>query len=180
MLSFYLSLLDNEEDKKRFEEIYMENRDLMFNVANQILRHAEHSEDAVHHAFVHMIEIWDQIKERTCPQIAALGVIISRNTAKNLAKRNKYRNYIPLDELTLEDSNNISVDEEAISNISFKHLMEQIHQLPEIHRDVLLLHYCHDLTTVQMAKILTISNEAAKKRLQRARNQLMAALLEEE
>ena len=48
----YLSALDSQEKKSKFEQIYLAYRKQMYYAAFQILQHDEDSEDAVHHAFI--------------------------------------------------------------------------------------------------------------------------------
>ncbi len=55
---------------------------------------------------------------------------------------------------------------------------EQIHTLDPVHRECLLLHYFAGLSTAEIAENLGISNDAAKKRLERARKALGEALVE--
>ena len=52
MLALYLSLLNSEEEKKTFQEIYYSYRSLLYQIANQILRDTWLSEDAVQNAFL--------------------------------------------------------------------------------------------------------------------------------
>ena len=48
---FYLSLLETEEQKKNFTEIYQRNRERMYRTAFAILGQKEEAENAVHDAF---------------------------------------------------------------------------------------------------------------------------------
>jgi len=48
VLVFYLSVIDTEEDKTKFELIYEQYGKLMFYIANQILKDQFLAEDAVH------------------------------------------------------------------------------------------------------------------------------------
>ena len=50
-------MIETEEDKVKFEQIYETYRDLMFRVASQILRNDHDAEDAVHQAFVSIIRV---------------------------------------------------------------------------------------------------------------------------
>lgn len=47
----YSSMLETEEDKSKFEQIYSKYKQIMFFVANRILRDEYLSEDAVHQHF---------------------------------------------------------------------------------------------------------------------------------
>ena len=59
----YLSLIESDEDKSKFEKIYERYKGLMFYTAMQILNHKQDAEDAVHQAFVSIIENLDKISE---------------------------------------------------------------------------------------------------------------------
>ena len=48
MLAMYLTALDCEEDKNKFELLYMEYRKLMLYVANRILKDEHLAEDTIH------------------------------------------------------------------------------------------------------------------------------------
>ncbi len=49
---FYLSLLDTEEEKSKFEQLYYQYRKLMYLCAWEVLRDEQLAEDAVHEAFI--------------------------------------------------------------------------------------------------------------------------------
>ena len=53
----YLTLIESDTDKSKFEIIYRAYRDLMFHVAYKILNNQQDSEDAVHQAFLKIIEV---------------------------------------------------------------------------------------------------------------------------
>ena len=52
----YLQMIESEEDKSKFIELYNQYRYLMFSVANRILKNEYDAEDAVHQAFVSIID----------------------------------------------------------------------------------------------------------------------------
>ncbi len=176
MLSFYLQFLETDQEKQRFEEIHNQNKDLMYHVANKILNHIEDTEDAVHHAFVKLLEIWKKIEHQTCPQITSLCVIISRNAAIDIARKKKYRVYTPLEEIEWYEDSNQRTDDEVLEKMGVETIMQCILQLPEIVKDSLMLHIGNGLSVRQVAKLLNISTEAAKKRIQRGRSQLVTMM----
>lgn len=51
MLVIYLSMLNGQEDKNKFELLYEKYRKLMFYIANNILNDEYLAEDAVHQTF---------------------------------------------------------------------------------------------------------------------------------
>lgn len=52
MLAFYMMLIDDEQNKSKFEKLYYEYRDRMMYVALSVLHNNEDAEDAVHNAFI--------------------------------------------------------------------------------------------------------------------------------
>ena len=52
----YLSMIESQDDGHRFERIYERYRNLMYHVAYRILRNPQDAEDAVHQAFVSIIQ----------------------------------------------------------------------------------------------------------------------------
>ena len=68
MLQFYLQLLETEEELQKFTQLYETYRKLMHWTAEGIL-HDEHlAEDAVHEAFLRIIQNFHQIREIPCPK----------------------------------------------------------------------------------------------------------------
>ncbi|MDD4296801.1 MAG: sigma factor [Ruminiclostridium sp.] len=49
-------MIDSEGDKTKFEQIYLKYRELLFYVAIKILRNEHNAEDAVHQAFLSILE----------------------------------------------------------------------------------------------------------------------------
>lgn len=51
MLGLYLSLVESEEEKQLIEELYNNNKQVMYNIAFKNLHNSSDAEDAVHEAF---------------------------------------------------------------------------------------------------------------------------------
>lgn len=52
MIAMYMSFIDSEDDREKFEIIYHEYRKRMVSVAYSILHNNEDAEDAVHETFI--------------------------------------------------------------------------------------------------------------------------------
>lgn len=59
-------MIETDEDKSKFEKIYERYKNLMFYTAMQILNHTQDAEDAVHQAFIPIIDNIDKISEPDC------------------------------------------------------------------------------------------------------------------
>ena len=58
----YLQMIETDEDKTKFAQIYEKYRSLMFSVACRVLDNDADAEDAVHQAFVSIIDNLNKIK----------------------------------------------------------------------------------------------------------------------
>ena len=63
MLSVYLMIIDNSDDRVKFEKVYKNYRNILLNRAYEILKERQLSEDAVHNAFLKIINNLPKIYE---------------------------------------------------------------------------------------------------------------------
>lgn len=166
----YLSVLDTEEEKSKFEQMYNYYKQTMFYVAKSILKDDSLSEDAVHDAFMNIAKNMDHISDAVCPRTKGYVVIIVRNISLNMLK--KQNSIVDIDDYDEIISDDLNLEDEVLSKISFDFIVEKITDLPVIYKDVLYLTYVEDLNTQQISRLISISNESVKKRLQRGRKKL--------
>ncbi len=159
----YLQMIDTSEDRSKFEQIYIEYRDLMFYVANRILDSDQDAEDAVHEAFLKVAENIKKIGEPKCPKTRSFVVTIVENKAIDLYRK---RNRHPTVELT-EEVRGFSPAYEGQNALTACVL-----KLPARYREVILLRYHQGYSVKEVASILGISFAAASKLDQRAKNKL--------
>lgn len=164
MLSFYLSLIDTDEGKSKFEILYLKHRKVMMLEARKYLDE-KLAEDAVHTAFV---KIADNIKKVGDPadiKTRNFAVIITRNTALDMLKKlgretELSENMAEAEEIRLTDS--------------------PLEKLSKTYRDVLILHYQYGYSVPETAKLLGLSRDATYKRIERAKQELAIIMKEEE
>lgn len=164
MLSFYINLLDDDNDKSKFEEYYGLYRQDMYRIAYSILHNCEDSEDAVHEAFVRIAKNFSKISQIKSSKVLSYFVIIVRNISIDMIRSKKRRNTVSID-----DENIVvpSIDDVA-EQMDYTHLLDILKALPPIHREVLLL-CARGHKTAEIAEILGISYKAASQRINRAR-----------
>jgi RNA polymerase sigma factor (sigma-70 family) len=99
--------------------------------------------------------------------------------------RNKHRNSIRLRmferqkhaaALTEPTPAALDPDDQADARAEVQKLSRCLAGLPELHREVLLLHFVETLDTADVARVLGIREDAVRKRLSRARAELMRLL----
>lgn len=165
----YLAMIEDAQERDKFQQIYDAYRQTMFHVAFDILKDAYLAEDAVHEAFLRIISVLPKINDVICPQTRAFIVVIIKNVAINMYNQRKKQSSISLDELEEFLPDDKLVDESYFETVGFELLVESIQQLPEIYKLPLYLIATQDLSIKEIAQTLKLSTEAVKKRLQRAR-----------
>lgn len=169
MICIYLTLIDTEEDKKRFVVFYEQYRGLMLYIARQILDDAHLSEDAVQEAFLRIAKNFHKINEVTSSQARAFAVIVTRNVAFDLFNAEKK---IIDTEVAIVRESQETFSSNLFETVSYKLLTDYILELPEKYRDVLYLNLVYGYTFKETANLLEITASTAKKRAERARNML--------
>lgn len=89
MLFFYLTLIDDEEEKSKFEKLYYEYRHLMKHIAFDILKDEKLAEDAVHNAFIKISRHLNKIDEISCHKTRSFIVIVIESVSKDMYRRRK-------------------------------------------------------------------------------------------
>ena len=142
----YMSLIDNEYDKIKFEDIYGKYKKMMFWIANQILNDERDIEEVVQDSFIKIIRNLDKIEKINSKKTKSFISIIVKNTAID-----------ELEEVEIEGLNNIEI---------------AIMKLTEIYKEVFLLKYSHELENNEIAKLLNIKESTVRVRLARGKEKL--------
>lgn len=175
MLTLYLTLIDSDEGKDRFAQLYEQYRHLMFHIAQNIL-HDEHlAEDAVQEAFLRIARNFHKVGEIFCPETRNFTVIITRNVAITMI--NQRHEDIDIESCLENVSHQLA--ENVFERVSQKILVECILELPEMYRDTLYLYHIYGYSFNEISNLLSTSVETAKKRAQRARDLLKQRLEKE-
>lgn len=175
MLPIYLALLASAEEQSKFEALYFEYRHLMFYIANKILDDQGLAEDAVHQAFIKVLENFDKVGEVSCHKTKSYLVTIVRNTAINMYNSRKRRPTAAIEEIFFAVDLGQINQEDSIDELSVAIL-----ELPIIYRDALKLKYIHGFSSAEIAVMLDISDDVVRKRLERAREKLGEILTKED
>lgn len=97
MLGFYLSLIDEPDDKEKFAEIFRSYGNMMFSKAMSVLHNTALAEEAVQESFLKIAKNISKISDPNCSKTAAFIVIIVRNTALDMLKSEHINDTEPLD-----------------------------------------------------------------------------------
>ena len=164
MMSLYLSALDTEDSRSLFEQWYIQYRQTMYAVAYGILHNREDSEDAVHQAFMNLAEHFEKARSIPETEIKAYIIIITRNTAINFYRKNKAE----AEHVTVLEDDSKTVDVDFFAHIEYDALVKAISGL--------FLRYLQEFSPKEVSDMLGISAVSVRKRTERAKKLLQAAL----
>lgn len=174
----YVLLIDSEDDRAKFESLYSQYRQIMFYEANRILRDEFMAEDAVHMAFLKILNNLSKINLKNCHKTRSFLVIIVRNVSINIYNSIKGREYMELYDSRLADMSVKGPEYENIDSEDYNNLVQNILKLGSKYSDILFLKYNYSYTNHEISAMLGISEEVVRKRLERARTKLMEQLKE--
>lgn len=168
----YLSMIESDENKSKFELIYYTYKKLMLYRANRILGDMKDTEDVVHEAFLKIIKIIDQIGEPKCPKTKSLVVTIVDRTAIDLYRRRTKIELLSIDDEVMK----IPVPEDIAAVETMSALSAAMATLPPKYRELILLRYDNGFTEAEVAQIMSMSQENVHKTIQRAKKKLAKVL----
>lgn len=171
---FYLTLIDTEEEKRKFVYLYENYKQTMYYTAYQILHNVHAAEDAVHQAFLRVIDHLEQVDVKNEQKTKGFLVTITQHIAIDSYRRQK-REHTAYDEEQME----IPVPDLAEIHTDAELIIQTILRLPSDDSIVLRLKYVHGYQGREIAQLLGISEEAVRKRISRAKKRLAKRLEDE-
>ena len=135
----------------------------MFYVAMKILHNEHNAEDAVHQAFLSILENLDKISNVECPKTQSYIVIIVERKAIDIIRTNTKIVNINFDETI----GGIEIPLPGDNGVA-----DAMAKLPARYREVLLLRYDNGYTAKELAKILDMKKDSVQKLLWRSKNAL--------
>ncbi len=148
----------------------------LYRVAYSVLRNPSDAEDAVQEAFLRVLRHRETLNEVRDQRVWLIRIVW--NIALDRKRRAKTR---PETDDVAElarvlPAAGLSAEERAAAAQHHAHVLACVEQLPHKERQVLMLSAFEELTSVEIASVLGITESSVRSRLFRARN-LMAALL---
>ncbi len=191
----YLSMIDNQVDRDKFEFIYDNYRYTMLYAARGELRDEYLAEDAVQEAFMAIVKNISCISIEDCNKLRRLVVIITKNKAVDIIrKREKGRKKNNLEgEEEIEKTEIIPIDdildteeepaEEVLNKIMSVHgmnrLTEIIKNFDDLYRIPLELSLLYGYNHKEISGILGISENLVRTRIFRGKQQLKQIIMKE-
>ena len=174
--------LHSPSDREYLDQLYREHKVMLLKAARSIVRDTDAAEGVVTDAMLSLFSLVPQLQSMTEYQrVGYLRTTVRRAAYKayEAAKRESVTDALPLDSLLFS----LGTPEEPEDLLERSERARQVHDaiaaLPKEDRELLYLRYAADLTAPEIAKLLHgPSAGAVRVRLLRARNKVLALLLE--
>ena len=173
----YLAILETQEDQNLFTELYTSHKKKLFLTAKGILHDHGLAEDALHTAFLKIIDCLQKFYPLSCNERAYLCVTIVRNTALNMRRDLHMDTTDPLEE-ELKLPSDIQIEQDFLRVERMDEIMAAIASLDIPFSDVIKLRLVLGFSTEETAQMLDITPETVRVRLHRGRAQLIKRLKE--
>ena len=183
MLALYLAYLDDDNDQKLFEDMFLSYRKQMVTFAVTILGNEDDAQDAVGDVFLRIAQKnWDAVRGiDNETDLRNYLLKATKNTCLNKIKSKKKEN-VSLDTIMEYDMNGIEdlSDDTFLELICNKYEYDKVVQaiklLNEKYRDAMYCHYVMEMTVPQTAKSLNQTLSATKQQLVRGKKMLLSLL----
>lgn len=166
----FLSMLESDDDRQEFLELYNLYSNSMLLVAKKIFsQNCSSAEDAVQNAWMKVVENFSKIQSIPCKKRGAYLVIIVRNEAISMMRKQK--KMLPLDE--------VIIGKEIDMECSHQSIFDIIHSMPPVYRAVLEMRFVEECNTREIADRLHLKESTVNTRIHRGRALLIKKLKEE-
>ena len=165
-----------KKDKLQLERLYYAYRADMFQTAFALLEDKGLSEEAIHTSFERIIKSGIIIDESDAKKVKSLLKVICRNVAIDILRKMEREApmYDNIPDQRYGDVADIIINKENLSG-----LLDCINSLKPIYRDVMMLKFYHGYENRNVARILGITEENVRKRIERGRRELKIMLEKE-
>lgn len=172
MLALYMSFIDDEDDKEKFELIYYTYRKRMVITAYSVLHNKDDAEDAVQDTFVKIARNIKSIDNAQSDRTLSYVIKATKNNAINLLDKNKRRNkliqYSNVDNITDED---FFEKLDIVEN--YAEIVCAIRNLNDTYRDVMFYHFVEEMKIKDIADLLGKKDSTVQQQLIRGKKKLL-------
>lgn len=183
MLALYLAYLDDDNDQKLFEDMFLSYRKQMVTFAVTILGNEDDAQDAVGDVFLRIAQKnWDVVRDiKNETDFRNYLLKATKNTSINKIKTKKKEN-VSLDTIMeydmdgIEDLSDDTFLEVICNKYEYDKVVQAIKLLNEKYRDAMYCHYVMEMTVPQTAKSLNQTLSATKQQLVRGKKMLLSLL----
>lgn len=174
MMFLYLSFIDDEKDKSKFEVLYYEYRDRMMAMALFVLHNHEDAEDAVHNTFIAIAKNMKSIDDEKSIRTLSYVLKATKNTSINMLKKRTEHETINIDDIY--DISDDEFYEKLNLKQEYNNVVNAIVKLDDKYKDVLFYHFVIGMTANEISKLLGRKQATVKQQLVRGKVLLLKTL----
>ena len=180
MLSFYLAMMNTEEDRQFVAQLFEKYQQMMYSITYNILHNKYDAEEAVGNAILNIMESNSLQKMQTfdVKHREAYIAKTAKNAALKIYNKRKKNNENSMNEYYTDSDNIDTTEEEVLSSLTAQEIKSAINELSENDHNILELYYLHGMSYDEIARDLDITPENVRQRIHRARKRLMKILEE--
>ena len=176
MLLFYLSLIESEEDKSKFTQLYETYNKRMLHYTIKFMGRDTDAEDIVAETFIRIINHMDSVGEVDSSKTENYVFTILKHICIDFQREGNRKKHISYDEeweISCNQNERIDYD---LEKVEFNELTEKIKELPYRYYSVLKLKYLFGYNDKEIAQMLNVKTPTVRKRVERARHMLEFSL----
>ncbi len=175
MLAIYLSLIDDEDDREKFEILYYTYRKRMAYVANSVLHNELDAEDAVHDTFIKLANNMKSIGDPDSDQTLSYVLKAVKNTAINFLRKNGKRNEFEDHDYVENIPERLFLEKLNIKE-QYNEIVDAIRNLNDPYRDVIFYHFVSEMKIGEIANLLGRKRSTVQQQLVRGKKKLIEIL----
>lgn len=173
MLTIYLSMLETEQERKKMADLYEEHKYVLLHYAIKITRNQSMAEDAVHNAFISIIQKKDKYLNLDCMDFRRSTVIIVRNKCIDILRKQKHFVNKSIEELEIFlESDEVDVDDQVVFKSEYELIRKYINSIDEISKQVLLMKYILSMSYKEIGEELGMTPKHVDTRIMRAKKKV--------
>ncbi len=179
MLSFYLFMIEAEEDSIKFEKLYSDYENMVYTIAFRITNDEIMAKDASQNAFISIARNIKRIKTDNIYMLKAYISTIAENAAIDQLRRKMREDVICSIDDYLELSDDIDIVAELEVGERVTKIREFIRKMPRRYNEVLVLRYLFDHSLCDMVHELGRKASTIQKQLTRGKHMIEEFLKEQ-
>lgn len=168
-------LMDDEDDRRFLESVYLDYHRLMYAQALRITRNPQAAEDAVSDSLIALTKKISVLRGLECNKLRSYVVITVRHTAisqLNRKKRERIDGDVAIEDLAGQGH----VDDRLLEQAGVERIRDAIRSLSAREKDLMMMRYFREMTDEEIAAETGLKPVSVRVHLSRARKNLARLL----
>lgn len=170
MLELCLLLIDTEEERERFSEIYNEYNKLVYYIAYEKLHTKELAEECVQETYIYIAKNFAKFLSDDKEKLKSHIATVAKGKAISIYRK-EFKYMYDLSETETEAFTEIQDSAFDIADVVA--LRSAMEKLSDEENNLLQLKYVYDMRSAEIAKLYNISDTSVRKKIQRVKEKLM-------